>query len=174
MKTGYKYRIFAPRKWCFGIFLWHELNLHWVSMGSSLAIFFLINNFRRLDINCAHRREAKQRFSKNSKWKLLTPGKIENHLIPYNFNSKGDNLRLVRISNWVWSRLLGGFWINHDVILLTAINARHLWSAECRLPCAKRVLIWTTEELLCLRRKFSLKHPVSWGQIFKWCRGLRY
>ena len=29
------------------------------------------------------------------------------------------------------------------------------------------------KELLCLRRKFSLKHPVSWGRIFKWCRGLR-
>ena len=40
-------------------------------------------------------REAKQQFSKNSKRKLLTPGKLENHLIPHNFNSKGDNLRQV-------------------------------------------------------------------------------
>ena len=40
-------------------------------------------------------REAKQQISKKSKWKLLTPGKIEKHLTPYNFNSKGDNLRQV-------------------------------------------------------------------------------
>ena len=30
------------------------------------------------------------------------------------------------------------------------------------------------EELLCLRRKFSLKLPVSWGRIFKWCGAFRY
>ena len=46
---------------------------------------------------CAQRQEAKQQFSKNSKWKFLTSGKIEKHLIPYNFNSKGDNLKQVEI-----------------------------------------------------------------------------
>ena len=66
-------------------------------MGSSLAIFFQINNFRRFHIKCAQVQEAKQQFSKNSKWKLLTPGKIEKHLIPYDFNSKGDNLKQVEI-----------------------------------------------------------------------------
>ena len=30
-----------------------------------------------------------------------------------------------------------------------------------------------TKELLCLRRKFSLKLPVGWGRIFKWCGGFR-
>ena len=37
------------------------------------------------------------KFSENSKWKRLTPGKIEKHLIPYNFNSKGDILKQVQI-----------------------------------------------------------------------------
>ena len=31
----------------------------------------------------------------NFQVKLPTPGKMEKHLIPYNFNSKGDNLRQV-------------------------------------------------------------------------------
>ena len=59
----------------------------------------LIGNFlsnkqvKEVPFKCTQRREAKQQFSKNSKRKLLTPGKIEKHLIPYNFNSKGDNLR---------------------------------------------------------------------------------
>ena len=63
-------------------------------MESSLEIFFSIDNFRRFHIKCAQRREAKQQFSKNCKRKLLTPGKIENHLFLYNFNSNGDNLRI--------------------------------------------------------------------------------
>ena len=46
---------------------------------------------------CTQRQEAKQQFSKNSEWKLLTPGKIEKHLIPYNFISKWDNLKQVEI-----------------------------------------------------------------------------
>ena len=62
-------------------------------MGSTLAIFFLINTFRRFHIKCAQRREAKQQFSKHSKSKRLTSGKIEYHLITSNFNSKGDYLR---------------------------------------------------------------------------------
>ena len=62
-----------------------------------LTVFFQVNNFRRFHIKYAQRQEAKQQFSKNSKWKLLTPGKIEKHLIPYNFNSKGDNLTQVEI-----------------------------------------------------------------------------
>ena len=66
-------------------------------MGSTLVIFFQINNFMGFRIKCAQKQEAKQQFSKNSKWKLLTPGKIEKHLIPYNFNSKGDNMRQVEI-----------------------------------------------------------------------------
>ena len=52
-------------------------------MGSSLAIFFQINKFRRFYL------------SVHSKGKLLTRGKIEKHLTPYNFNSKGGNLRQV-------------------------------------------------------------------------------
>ena len=64
-------------------------------MGSSSAIFLQTNNFWTFHIKCAQRQEAKQQFSKNSKRKLLTPGKIEKHLISYNFNSKGDNLRHV-------------------------------------------------------------------------------
>ena len=60
-------------------------------MGSLLAIFFQINHFRRFHIKCAKRQEGKQQFSKTSTRKLLTPGKIEKHLVPYNINSKGDN-----------------------------------------------------------------------------------
>ena len=40
----------------------------------------------------AQRQHAKQQFYKNSKWKHLTQVEIENHLFPYMFNSKGDNL----------------------------------------------------------------------------------
>ena len=29
---------------------------------------------------------------KNAKWKRLTQVEVENHLFPYMFNSKGDNL----------------------------------------------------------------------------------
>ena len=43
----------------------------------------------------SQRHRAKQQFSKNSKWKLLTPIEKEKHLIPYHFYSKADNLRQV-------------------------------------------------------------------------------
>ena len=46
---------------------------------------------------CAQRREDKQQFYKTSKWQLLTPVEIENHLIPFHFNSKGDYLRSLLI-----------------------------------------------------------------------------
>ena len=64
-------------------------------MGSSVAIFFLINHFMRFHIKCPQWREAKQQFSKNTKQKLLTPVEIENHLMSFTLNSKGDNLRQV-------------------------------------------------------------------------------
>ena len=116
-------------------------------MGSSLAIFFLINNFRRFHIKCAQRKqgEAKQQFSIHSKRKLLTPGEILNHLSPYNVNSKGDNLRQVEFRNefdavcWrVPIKQRCGFTHRHQ-------RARHLRSVECRLPCAKSVSIGPTE-----------------------------
>ena len=66
-------------------------------MGSSLAIFFLINNCRMVHIKCTQRREANQQFSKNSKLKLLTPGKIENHFIVRNFEFKGRYFEAGRI-----------------------------------------------------------------------------
>ena len=66
-------------------------------MGSSLAIFFQINHFRRFHIQCAQRQEGKQQLSKTYKRKLLTPGKIEKHLVPYNMYSKGDNLKQIEI-----------------------------------------------------------------------------
>ena len=62
-------------------------------MGSSLAIFFQINKFRSLHSSAHKGEEPNNSLKKNSKWKRLTPGKAEKHLIPYNFNWKGDNLR---------------------------------------------------------------------------------
>ena len=40
----------------------------------------------------AQRQRAKQQFYKKSKWKCLPQVEIENHLFPYMFSSKGDNL----------------------------------------------------------------------------------
>ena len=62
---------------------------------SILAIFVSINHFRRFHIKLTLKRRAKQHFPKHSRYKLLTPFEIVYHLIPYNFNSKGDNLRKV-------------------------------------------------------------------------------
>ena len=38
--------------------------------------------------------------------------------------------------------------LNNDVVLLTDNNGRHVCRAECRLTCAKRVLIGTTDFIL--------------------------
>ena len=130
MNNREKYQFFIPRKLCF----WHSSGkMHWVSMGSSLTIFFSINNLRRFHIQSAQRRRAKQQFSKTSKWKLLTPAEIENHLIPYNLNSKGDNLRQV------------DFWIEFAAVWWWWVSTRQFWSEECHLPCTKRVLVGTTD-----------------------------
>ena len=40
----------------------------------------------------AQRQQAKQQFFKHSNWKRLTQVEIENRLLPYMFNSKGNKM----------------------------------------------------------------------------------
>ena len=70
-------------------------NMHWICIEFLWEVrrqFSFKQTLFGSSISSAHKG---MKPNKNSKWKLLTPGKIEKHLIPYNFNSKGDNLRQV-------------------------------------------------------------------------------
>ena len=93
MKNGFKYQIFVPRKLCFWHLLVTCIEFALSSYGKFIGNFLSNKQDYEVPVKCAQRREAKQQFSKNSKWKFLIPRKIEEHLIPYDFNSKGDNLR---------------------------------------------------------------------------------
>ena len=108
-------------------------------MGSSLAVFFLINNFWRFLIKLAQRR-----WVKNSKWKLPTPVEIENHLIPCKLNSKGNNLRQIDLKPFGGGGVGevcvcvsgGGFWLNNDVVLVidtAALDICEVQNAVCRV-----------------------------------------
>ena len=90
MENGVKYQMFEPRKWYFGHLLVTCTEFALSLFGKFIGNFLVNKQFLEVSYQM---REAKQQFSENSKWKHLTPSNVDNHLIPYNFNSKGDYLR---------------------------------------------------------------------------------
>ena len=109
MKQGEKFQIFIPRIWCFWYLSSSSSRMHRVSIGRLLPIFFSVSNLRRFHTKWAQRYRVIRQFSKSSKWKLQTSAETETHLIPYNFNSNGDNLEQVEIQielEAVWCEFL--------------------------------------------------------------------
>ena len=122
-------------------------NMHWICIEFLWEVHWQFSFKLTVlggSISSAHKARSQTTVFQKFQVKTLTPSKKEKHLIPYKFNSKGDNLRQVEIQLSL-KPFAGSFWLNNDVVLLTDIRARHLWCAECRLSYAKRVLIGTTK-----------------------------